>query len=58
MTDPELCSKTRNIDLFVGGHSHTFLSETGWKENLDGVKIPIVTAYECGAYVGEMHWNK
>ena len=40
------------------GHSHTFLNEAGWKENLDGVKIPIVTAYECGAYVGEMHWNK
>ena len=58
MTDLQLCAATRNIDLFVGGHSHTFLNEMGMQENLDGVKIPIVTAYECGAYVGEMHWNK
>lgn len=58
MTDPKLCAATRNIDLFVGGHSHTYLSEIYWQENLDGEKIPIVTSYECGAYVGEMHWNK
>jgi 5'-nucleotidase len=58
MTDPKLCAATRNIDLFVGGHSHTYLEDIAWEENLDGVKIPIVTSYECGAYVGQMHWNK
>ena len=27
ITDPMLCSGTRNLDLIVGGHSHTFLEE-------------------------------
>ena len=56
MTDPQLCAATRNIDLFVGGHSHTYLDQAAWVKNLDGVQVPIVTAYERGAYVGEMHW--
>lgn len=58
ITDPKLCAATRNIDLFVGGHSHTYLDEIAWQENLDGVKVPIVTSYECGAYVGQMHWKR
>ncbi len=57
ITDPKLCAATRNIDLFVGGHSHTYLPETAWEKNLDGKEIPIVTSYWRGAYVGEMHYK-
>ena len=41
-TDPVLVSKTRNIDLVVGGHSHTFLEKMEFVKNLDGKPIPIV----------------
>ena len=53
MTDPQLCAATRNIDIFVGGHSHTFLEEAAWCPNLDGKKIPIVQTGWEGAYMGE-----
>ena len=42
ITDPILCSRTRNIDLFVGGHSHTFMDEMAQHPNVDGVLVPIV----------------
>ena len=42
ITDPILCSRTRNIDLFVSGHSHTFMDEMAQHENVDGVLVPIV----------------
>ena len=41
-TDPELVRATRNIDLVVGGHSHTFLKDIVYEKNLDGQEIPIV----------------
>ena len=42
ITDPILCSRTRNIDLIVGGHSHTFMDEMAQHPNVDGVLVPIV----------------
>ena len=42
ITDPILCSRTRNLDLIVGGHSHTFLEEMVYLPNVDGVPTPIV----------------
>ncbi|MDD6252553.1 MAG: bifunctional metallophosphatase/5'-nucleotidase [Candidatus Cryptobacteroides sp.] len=41
-TDPDLVKATRNIDLVVGGHSHTFLKEVVYVRNLDGTPVPIV----------------
>lgn len=55
ITDPLLCAATRGIDIFVGGHSHTFLEEAALHPNLDGKLIPIVQAGEYGSYMGEMH---
>ena len=54
-TDPQLCAATRNIDIFVGGHSHTFLDEAAMHPNLDGKPVPIVQAGEWGTYMGEFH---
>lgn len=54
-TDPQLCAATRNIDIFVGGHSHTFLEEAAMHPNLDGKLIPIVQTGEYGVYMGEFH---
>ena len=57
VTDPVLCSKTRNIDLFVGGHSHTFLSEMAYHPNVDGVPVPIVQSGEQGVYFGQIDYR-
>lgn len=32
----------RNVDLIVGGHSHTFLKEICWEKGIDGIEVPIV----------------
>lgn len=53
-TDPVLVSKTRNIDLVVGGHSHTFLEKMEFVPNLDGKKIPIVQDGCWGLYMGKI----
>ena len=54
-TDPMLCAATRGIDLFVGGHSHTFMDEPAYETNLDGKKIPIVQVGWMGVQMGEAH---
>lgn len=41
-SDTALAAGTRNIDLIVGGHSHTFLKEIKYVDNLDGKPVPIV----------------
>lgn len=41
-TDQELVMNTRNIDIVVGGHSHTFLKTIEYRKNKDGKNIPIV----------------
>lgn len=55
MLDPALVAATRGIDLFVGGHSHTFLDEPVYAKNLDGKRVPIVQDGWTGSYVGEIH---
>ena len=54
LSDQYLAARTRGIDLFVGGHSHTFLKEPIFKENLDGIPIPIVTDGCWGLLAGEL----
>jgi len=57
LTDPQLCARTRNIDLFVGGHSHTFLEEMPHHPNVDGEMIPIVQDGEMGVYFGQIDYR-
>lgn len=53
-TDPELVRECRNIDLVVGGHSHTFLDKVEYATDLDGKKIPIVQNGCWGLNFGEL----
>jgi len=57
VTDPVLCSKTRNIDLFVSGHSHTFMKEMARHPNMDGLPVPIVQVGEMGVYFGQIDYR-
>lgn len=53
LLDLDLAAATRNIDIIVGGHSHTFLEEAVKVKNLDGREVPIVQVGWMGAYMGE-----
>lgn len=55
MNDPALVAGTRNIDLVVGGHSHTFLTDAEYRNNLDGRPVPIVQDGCWGLFVGQVN---
>ena len=55
LLDSQLAAATRNIDLVVGGHSHTFLAEPDRVKNLDGKEVPIVQVGWQGVQMGEFH---
>ena len=57
VTDPILCSKTRNIDLFVGSHSHTFLDKMESHPNADGIPTPVVQDGWMGVYMGQIDYK-
>ena len=61
--DMDLASKVSGIDMIVGGHSHTLLSNSNEKalgpypvmvKNPDGKDVPIVQAYAYSKYVGDI----
>lgn len=54
MNDPALVAGTRNVDLVVGGHSHTFLTDAEYRNNLDGRPVPIVQDGCWGLFVGQV----
>lgn len=54
MNDPALVAGTRNIDLVVGGHSHTFLTDAEYRDNLNGRPVPIVQDGCWGLFVGQV----
>ena len=54
MNDPALVAGTRNIDLVVGGHSHTFLTDAEYRDNLDCRPVPIVQDGCWGLFVGQV----
>lgn len=52
--DMNLAAQTRNIDIIVGGHSHTDLKAPSYVENLDGKKVMVVQDFCWGEYVGKI----
>lgn len=57
-SDQKLVAGTRNIDLVVGGHSHTFLDKIEYRSNLDGKMIPIVQDGCWGLNIGQIDVNR
>ena len=53
-TDRDLVAATRNVDIVIGGHSHTFLETEKIHENIDGEPVLIVTDGCWGLYVGNL----
>lgn len=53
-TDIELAQATRNIDVIVGGHSHTFIKDLTKVRNLDRKKVVVVTDGKWGFDIGKL----
>jgi 5''-nucleotidase/2'',3''-cyclic phosphodiesterase and related esterases len=52
-SDRVLAANSRNIDIIVGGHSHTFLNKMIPIKNLDGKDVMITQTGCTGVYVGK-----
>lgn len=52
--DIELVKNTRNIDIILGGHSHTFIEEPLSYKNLDGKDVYITQMGKSGIFVGRV----
>lgn len=55
VSDVSLVPQIRNVDLVVGGHSHTFLKDITYVKDLDGKEVPIVQDGNWGLQVGVLH---
>ena len=53
-SDEALAKGTRNIDVIVGGHSHTKLDEKSVFTDLDGNEVIVVTDWKWGLRVGRL----
>jgi 2',3'-cyclic-nucleotide 2'-phosphodiesterase (5'-nucleotidase family) len=53
-TDEKLARGSSEIDLIVGGHSHTRLDEVVWVKNKKNKLVPIVQAGSHGLVVGSL----
>lgn len=52
--DKKLVGKTRNIDVILGGHSHTFMKGPQNYRNLDGKEVPLMHTGHSGVRVGRL----
>ena len=54
LDDSHIFNATRNVDLVLGGHSHTFMEGLEYITDLDGKKIPVDQNGNTGAFVGKV----
>lgn len=52
--DRMLASRIRNVDVIVGGHSHTLLHRLQKETDLDGKQVVIVQNWKWGLNVGQL----
>ena len=53
-SDHVVAAESSNIDIIVGGHSHTFIDEPSYVVNKKGKEVIIVTAGAQGVEIGEL----
>ena len=52
--DQQNAAKMKGVDLIIGGHSHTFVKDILYVNDLDGKPVPIVTDGRWGEEMGEL----
>lgn len=52
--DLDLVKDIRNVDLIVGGHSHTFVKDFAYRTDLDGKQVPVIQDGCWGLNVGRI----
>ena len=60
VVDQQVAANTTGVDVIVGGHSNTYLSNTSGPcrrrlPDHGGVALPIVSAYAYGKFLGELN---
>ncbi len=53
-SDEKLIAATRNIDVVLGGHTHTYFDQTEYVKNLDGKDVPVQQMGKNAVYVGQL----
>ncbi len=54
MCDVVLSQNTKNIDLIIGGHTHTFMDQPDIRRNMDGEEVYITQAGWAGILLGRL----
>ena len=54
LNELNLAENSRNIDIIIGGHSHTFMSKPSFRKNLDGKEVLVFQTNGRGVYVGRI----
>ena len=52
--DERLVANTRNIDVILGGHSHTFMKGPKTYLNMDGEEVAVMHTGKSGVRVGRL----
>ena len=55
--DQKMISGSRNIDLVLGGHSHTYLEKLEYVKNMDGKPVPVDQNGKHGIFIGKILVN-
>lgn len=50
-----LAEKSKDVDLILGGHSHTYMEKPEFRKNLNGKEIMIFQVGKNGSFVGEIN---
>lgn len=53
-SDVELIENTCNIDVVLGGHSHSYFEKPEYYKNLDGVEVSLQQMGKHAAFIGKM----
>ena len=52
--DLYMIKNSRNIDLVLGGHTHTFMPTLEYEKNMDGKPVPVDQNGNHGIFIGKM----
>ena len=52
--DKRLVPEISNVDIVLGGHTHTYLAEPVWIADKTGKKVPVSQMGKNGRFVGTM----